>query len=560
MKIALGSDHGGFEVKESVRRQLEARGVEVQDFGTHSRDSVDYPDYAREVATRVSEGEVDQGVLVCTTGLGMSMAANKYPRVRAALCMTPEMASKAREHNNANVLVLGGALTTGEAAAEIVTRWMETPFSGAERHARRVRKISEHPVASAETAGLFETDPETWRITADEIRRQQMTLDLIASENHVSKAVRESQGSVMTNKYAEGYPGRRWYNGCRNIDAVEALAIERGKALFSADHVNVQPHCGSAANMAVYFSVLEPGDTILAMTLAHGGHLTHGHDINFSGRLFNVVHYGVDRETELIDYDALDALAREHKPRLIVAGASAYPRLLDFERFRAAADSVGAMLMTDMAHFAGLVAGGAHPSPVPHCEFVTSTTHKTLRGPRSGLILCREAYAAGIDRQVFPGIQGGPLIHAVAAKAVCFLEAAQPGFRDYAHQIVANARAMAEALQAEGFRLVSGGTDNHLMLVDLSAAGITGRDAANALETAGIVANKNAIPFDTRSPLVTSGIRLGTPAVTTRGMREDEMRQIAAWIVRVVRNAGDAAELDRVRREVEELAAAFPAP
>jgi len=393
-----------------------------------------------------------------------------------------------------------------------------------------------------------------------EIVRQQKTLDLIASENHVSRAVREAQGSVMTNKYAEGYPSKRWYNGCRHVDEIEALAIERAKRLFGAEHVNVQPHCGSAANMAVYFAALEPGDTILAMSLAHGGHLTHGSPVNFSGRLFNMVHYGVTRDTEVIDYGEVERLAREHKPKMIVAGASAYPRTLDFPRFREIADAVGALLMVDMAHIAGLVAAGVHPSPVPYSDFVTTTTHKTLRGPRSGMILCREAYAAAVDKQVFPGMQGGPQMHAVAAKAVCFLEALDPAYKEYAQQVIDNAALMAVRLQEAGFRIVSGGTDNHLMLVDLTSAGLTGKAAANALEEAGIVLNKNAIPFDTNSPFVTSGIRIGTPAITTRGMGAKEVEILSALIIRALKDHEDAAVLESVRLEVEVLADAFPAP
>jgi glycine hydroxymethyltransferase len=365
---------------------------------------------------------------------------------------------------------------------------------------------------------------------------------------------------VLTNKYAEGYPGKRWYNGCGNIDRAEQLALDRVKALFGADHANVQPHCGSAANMAVYFSLLQPGDTILAMSLAHGGHLTHGNAINFSGRLFKVVHYGVDPKTERLDMGNVKRLALEHKPKLIVAGASAYPRALDFAAFREAADRVGAALMVDMAHIAGLVAAGAHASPVPHAEFVTATTHKTLRGPRGGLVLCREAFAADIDRQVFPGLQGGPEMHTILAKAVCFGEALQPAFKAYGRQIVRNAAVLAESLLGAGFRLVSGGTDNHLMLVDLSPTGLTGKAAAAALERAGIVANKNCIPFDKQSPFVTSGVRLGTPAVTTRGMKEADVKTLAGLVADVLKAPEDGKVIDRTRAAVRELAARFPMP
>ncbi|QIA28191.1 serine hydroxymethyltransferase [Thermaerobacter sp. PB12/4term] len=404
------------------------------------------------------------------------------------------------------------------------------------------------------------TDPEILRWIREEHRRQRETLELIASENFTSAAVLEAMGSALTNKYAEGYPGRRYYGGCQFVDQVEELARRRACALFGAEHANVQPHSGAQANMAVYFATLEPGDTILGMNLAHGGHLTHGSPVNFSGQLYRVVAYGVHPETERIDYDEVARLAREHRPKLIVVGASAYPRIIDFARFRAIADEVGAKVMVDMAHIAGLVAGGEHPNPVPYAEFVTSTTHKTLRGPRGGFVLCREAEAKVLDKAVFPGMQGGPLMHVIAAKAVCFHEAAQPAFREYARQVVANARALAETLAAEGLRLVSGGTDNHLMLVDLRSLGVTGREAEQVLERVGITVNKNAIPFDPQPPMVTSGIRLGTPALTTRGMREAEMREIGHLIAAALRHRDEPAELDRIADRVRELAAAFPHP
>ncbi|ADU50872.1 serine hydroxymethyltransferase [Thermaerobacter marianensis DSM 12885] len=409
-------------------------------------------------------------------------------------------------------------------------------------------------------SALAATDPEILRWIREEHRRQRETLELIASENFTSAAVLEAMGSALTNKYAEGYPGRRYYGGCPFVDQVEELARRRACALFGAEHANVQPHSGAQANMAVYFATLEPGDTILGMNLAHGGHLTHGSPVNFSGQLYRVVAYGVDPETERIDYDEVARLAREHRPKLIVVGASAYPRVIDFARFRAIADEVGAKVMVDMAHIAGLVAGGAHPNPVPYAEFVTSTTHKTLRGPRGGFVLCREAEAKALDKAVFPGMQGGPLMHVIAAKAVCFHEAAQPAFREYARQVVANARALAETLAAEGLRLVSGGTDNHLMLVDLRSLGVTGREAEQVLERVGITVNKNAIPFDPQPPMVTSGIRLGTPALTTRGMREAEMREIGQLIAAALRHRDEPAELDRIADRVRELAAAFPHP
>jgi len=376
----------------------------------------------------------------------------------------------------------------------------------------------------------------------------------------VTRAVREASGSALTNKYAEGYPGRRWYSGCVPADTAETLAIERAKRLFGAEHANVQPHCGSAANMAVYFAVLKPGDTILSMSLDQGGHLTHGSPVNFSGQLFHIIPYCVAPDTEQLDYDAIETLAREKRPKLIVAGASAYPRILDFPRFRAIADACGAMLMVDMAHIAGLVAGGMHPNPVPYAEFVTTTTHKTLRGPRGGLVLCREAFAKALDKTVFPGLQGGPLENIIAAKAVCFGEALRPEFREYARQIVANCQALAATLTERGFHLVSGGTDNHLLLVNVARSGLTGKDAAAALDQAGIICNKNAIPFDTNSPFVTSGIRIGTAAVTTRGMREPQMRQIGTWIADLLGDLANTTLQQRVRKEVAALTSGFPVP
>ncbi len=557
MKVAVGCDHGGLLVKKALGDVLRDRGVEVDDVGCYDDGAVDYPDYAAEVAGRVSEQAADWGVLVCTTGIGMSMAANKFPGVRAALCMNPHMAEMARRHNDANVLVLAGGIIGEEDALPILDEWLKHDFVG-DRHLRRIRKIDAFAIQMSETAAVYEEDSEAYGTIRDEIIRQQDCVNLIASENYVSRAVREAQGSVMTNKYAEGYPGKRWYNGCDFVDRAEQLAIERANRLFGSEHANVQPHCGSSANMAVYFAALEPGDTILAMDLAHGGHLTHGSPVNFSGRMFNIVPYGVSESDEAIDYDELRKLALEHKPKLIVAGASAYPRILDFERFREIADSVGAYLMVDMAHIAGLVAAGCHPSPVPYSEFVTSTTHKTLRGPRSGLVLCRESFAREVDRQVFPGIQGGPLMHSVVAKAVCFHEAMKPAFKAYGEQTVANAKVMAECLASAGYRLVSGGTENHLMLVNLTDQCITGKEAALALDKAGIIVNKNAIPFDTKSPFVTSGIRIGTPAVTTRGMKEDEMKAIAQMIVNVLNDLNNEAIIAKTRHDIKELCGQFP--
>ena len=405
---------------------------------------------------------------------------------------------------------------------------------------------------------LFKTDPDVAEAILQETRRQNSTLELIASENFVSEAVLDAAGSVFTNKYAEGYPGKRYYGGCEFVDRVESLAQERARKLFGAEHVNVQPHSGTQANVAVYMTVCKPGDTFLGMSLAHGGHLTHGHPLNFSGRMYKIQSYGVRQDTEQIDYDELARLAEERKPRIIVCGASAYPRTLDFKRIAEIARSVGAVSMADIAHIAGMVATGLHPSPFPHMDFVTTTTHKTLRGPRGGMIMCRAEFAKELDRIVFPGTQGGPLVHIVAAKAVCLQEALQPGFADYQRQILANARTLDQALMDEGFRLVSGGTDNHLMLVDVFSRGVTGKEAEQALEKANITVNKNAIPFDKNPPMVASGIRIGTPAVTSRGMREAEMEKIGRLIARVLRAPADAEVQRQVRQSVLALTERFP--
>ena len=560
MNMVIGADHGGFKLKEHIRGLLAERQIQVEDLGCYSTESVDYPDFACAVAHKVSEGEAEQGILICTTGIGMSIMANRFPRVRAALCLNPRMARMARAHNNANVLVLGGNLVSPEEAEAILTEWLAGAFQSGGRHERRADKLQSCAPGVTEPVALYDVDPDLYAVLRREARRQIDNLELIASENYCSRAVREAQASELTNKYAEGLPGRRWYNGCEFADEAERLAIDRARELFDAEHANVQPHSGSQANQAVYMAALEPGETILSMSLAHGGHLSHGLKTNFSGRLYHIVHYGVRRDTEHIDYDEVHRLAKEHRPRLLCAGASAYPRIIDFKRLRAIADDVSAKLFVDMAHIAGLVAAGCHPSPVPYADYVTTTTHKTLRGPRGGLILCRERYADDIDRAVFPGLQGGPLMHVIAAKAVCLYEASQPNFRRYAEQVVKNAQALATALEAAGARIVSGGTDNHLMLVDLTGWRISGRDAATVLDRAGITVNKNAIPFDTQSPFVTSGIRIGTSAITTRGMREAEMEQIAAWIREVLTAHEDEASIARVRGEVRALTARFPVP
>jgi glycine hydroxymethyltransferase len=405
---------------------------------------------------------------------------------------------------------------------------------------------------------LSVVDPEVAQAVFNEETRQHEGLELIASENFVSEAVLEATGSVFTNKYAEGYPGKRYYGGCEFTDVVENLARDRAKQIFGAEHANVQPHSGSSANMAAYAAVIQPGDTLMGLDLAHGGHLTHGHKLSFSGKTYHIVSYGVTRETETLDYDAMEAIAVREQPRLIIGGGSAYPRTIDFARMRQIADKVGAIYLVDMAHFAGLVAGGVHPSPVPHAQIVTTTTHKTLRGPRSGMILSTQEFAAAIDKSVFPGCQGGPLVHVLAAKAVCFKEVLEPSFKEYAAQIVSNAKVLAQVLAEDGYRIISGGTDTHLMLVDVFSKGMFGSEAEKALGLAGITVNKNAIPFDTNPPLKPSGIRLGTPALTTRGMKEAEMRQVAHWIARALEQRNDPAELKKIRGEVLELCEQFP--
>ena len=558
INFALGADHGGLELKESLKAFLRERGLTVSDFGATTKDPADdYPDFAKPVAQAVADGKAELGLLVCTSGVGICITANKVTGVRAGVAEDVETASMMRQHNDVNVLCLSGKKTSAELGKKILDAFIKAKFEGG-RHERRVLKMdSKFPAANLRLANV---DPEIATAIDHERTRQQENIELIASENFTSPAVMEAQGSVLTNKYAEGYPKKRWYGGCENIDTIEQLAIDRAKKLFGAEHANVQPHSGSGANMAVYFSVLKPGDKMLTMDLSHGGPLTHGNKANFSGKFFEIVHYGVSKETERIDYDQIATMAREHKPKMITIGASAYPRIIDFKRMGEIAREVGAYLLADIAHIAGLVAAGVHPSPMEHADFVTTTTHKTLRGPRGGLILTREKYAKEIDSNIFPGIQGGPLEHVIAAKAVCFNEALQPSFKSYQQQIVKNAAALADGMKRNGYRLVSGGTDNHLMLVDVGAKGITGKDCQIALDEAGITTNKNTIPFETRSPFQASGIRLGTPACTTRGMKEAEMAAIADMISEVLMDIKNVDAAHKVRDRVRELTAKFPLP
>jgi RpiB/LacA/LacB family sugar-phosphate isomerase len=555
--IALGADHGGFELKELLKTHLQKQGFSVSDFGTHSAEATDYPDYGLAVARSVAERAHDLGLLVCSTGIGMSIAANKVPGARAALVWDEPAARLARQHNDANVLCLAGKGTEPDQAKKILDAFLSVSFEGG-RHERRLNKLESG--AGLMDLPLESVDPEIANAINAERLRQQENIELIASENFTSPAVLRAVGSVLTNKYAEGYPRKRWYGGCEQMDVVEQLAIDRAKKLFNAEHANVQPHSGSQTNMAVYFAFLKPGDKMLTMDLSHGGHLTHGHKANFSGKFFEIVHYGVTQDQERIDYDQLAQMAREHRPKMITVGASAYPRIIDFARMGEIAREVGALLLADIAHIAGLVVAGLHPSPVPHADFVTTTTHKTLRGPRGGLILCQEKYAKEIDSMVFPGIQGGPLMHVIAGKAVCFQEAVQPAFKSYQEQILINARTLAEGLQRNGFRLVSGGTDNHLMLVDVGARGVTGKECQAALDVAGITVNKNTIPFETRSPFQASGLRLGSPAVTTRGMKAPEMAAIADMISEVLMDIKNIDAARSVRHRVLELTARFPLP
>jgi RpiB/LacA/LacB family sugar-phosphate isomerase len=560
LRIALGADHGGIELKRAVHAHLTKKGYVVSDFGANSTESVDYPDYAEAVARHVIAGESDFGILVCKSGIGMSMAANRFPHIRAALIDNIADATVTRQHNDANVLCLAANHVDPGNAPKVVDAFLGTVFEGG-RHGKRVEKLEQLGTSNASHPSLEQADPEIFKAIEAEKLRQFENIELIASENFTSRAVMEAQGSCLTNKYAEGYPGRRWYGGCEHVDVVEQLAIDRACQLFGAKFANVQPHSGSQANAAVYFSVLQPGDKVLGMNLAHGGHLTHGNPANFSGRFYQFCQYGVRQGDERIDYDELAEVAKREQPKMITAGASAYPRIIDFQKMSEIAKSVGAWLFVDMAHIAGLVAAGVHPSPMQWADFVTTTTHKSLRGPRGGIVLTNnEDLAKKINSQVFPGVQGGPLMHVIAGKAVCFLEALQPGFRDYQQQVVQNARALAAGLAKNGYRIVSGGTDNHLMLVDLRPRGLNGKIASETLDHAGITVNKNGIPFDTEKITLGGGIRVGTPAVTTRGMKEEQMLEIADLIHRALSHKDNPDELAKVRAEVRTLTARYPLP
>ena len=559
LSVAIASDHGGYSVKAELAQLLTNMGHKVVDCGPFVLDPADdYSDFGSQAAQAVSRKEANAAILICRSGVGMGIVANRFHGVRAVVAPTVAVAEKSREHNASNVLVLPGDSLDFAAMEEIIKAWFAKPYSFDARHTRRLEKVEIK--SYDDIAALRATDPEIAAFIDKEAARQNDGIELIASENFASCAVRAAQGSVLTNKYAEGYPGKRYYNGCEFVDEIETLAIERAKELFGAEAANVQAHSGSAANQAVYTALCEPGDTVLAMSLDHGGHLTHGHPLNFSGSLYNIVPYGVSAETEMIDYDEVERLAIESKPKMILAGASAYPRFIDYARLREIADKVGAKLFVDMAHVAGLVAAGVHPNPVPYCDVVTTTTHKTLRGPRGGLILCKEEYIKAINSKVFPGLQGGPLEHVIAAKAVCFKEALSDEFKAYQKQVVANAAKLADELANRGFRIVSGGTDNHLMLLDLRPKSATGKVVANALDVARITVNKNMIPFDPEKPFVTSGIRIGTPAITTRGLKEEDMVKVAEFIERGVALRDDEAALKALGEEVKAFMANFPMP
>jgi glycine hydroxymethyltransferase len=559
INVAIGTDHGGFEMKGQIIKMLNEQGLATTDKGAEDfNEKDDYTDFGAAVASSVSNGETTCGILICRSGVGMGIIANRFSGVRAAIAGDEETARKSREHNCSNVLVLPGDKISYDEAVKIVLAWLDEPFSKERRHTRRLEKVEY--MSYDEITSVRLGDPKLAKMLDKELKRQENCIELIASENFASPAVRAAQGTVLTNKYAEGYPGKRYYNGCEVVDEVETLAIKRACDLFGAEAANVQPHSGSQANMAAYFALISPGDTVLAMSLDHGGHLTHGHPMNFSGMLYNIIPYGVNKETEMIDYDEIEKLAKQHKPKLLVAGASAYPREIDFKRLREIADSVGSKLMIDMAHIAGLVAAGIHPSPIPYADVVTSTTHKTLRGPRSGLILCKEEYLKPINSKVFPGLQGGPMMHTIAAKAVCFHEAMGKSFKTYQAQVVKNAVKLANELSNCGLRIVSGGTDNHLILVDLRPKHVTGKAVAITLDKAAITVNKNMIPFDPEKPFVTSGIRLGTPAVTTRGMKEKDMCKIADFIDRAISVQYDENALKAIASEVEGFMKKFPMP
>jgi len=554
-KVAITSDHAGFKLKEVIKRNLEDLGYGVLDLGTGSEEAVDYPDYGKAIATKILSGEVNKGIAICGTGIGISISANRFKGVRAALCNNINMAEQARKHNNANILAIGARNIDYDLAGKCVDTFLKTDFEG-NRHTKRVEKI--------ESENITHKDDELDIVLQKELYRQRNTIELIASENFTSEAVMKYQGSVLTNKYAEGYPGKRYYGGCEFVDIAENLAIDRLKKLFNCKWANVQPNSGSQANQAVFLALLSPGDTILGMCLSAGGHLTHGAKPNQSGKYFNSIQYGVRKEDGQIDYEELRDLAKKNKPKLIIAGASAYSSKINFKIFREVADEVGAYLLVDMAHYSGLIASRVYPDPLPYADICTSTTHKTLRGPRGGIILSNnEEIGKLVDKAVFPGLQGGPLMHVIAAKAAAFKEALSDEFKEYSMQTLINAKAMCLVLKNKGFEIVSGDTDCHMLLVNLTNKGVTGKLAENTLDKAGITCNKNSVPFDEKSPFITSGIRLGTAAGTTRGFKEKEFIIVGELISEVIdsinkSNIGLEQTVKNVRMRVTDLCKKFP--
>lgn len=563
MKIAIGGDHGGFDLKESIKKALDRDGIEVHDVGCFDKSSVDYPDFTGEVGRMVSAREVDLGIVLCTNGIGASMVANKYPGVRAALCTSIKMAEMSRRHNNANVLALGAVNTSVDKALEIVSVWLENSFEGG-RHGRRVEKIELGGKHLANINLLDRSDHAVAELLRQELRRSESSLDLIASENLPSPAVRAACGSILGDKYASGYPGGRHYPGCGSADEIERLARDRATALFGAEHANVQCYSGTSANMAVFLGVLKPGDKILSMSPETGGHITHGGGLNLSGRIFEVVNYRLELESGMIDYDQVRELAREHKPRLICVGDCLYPRFIDFKRFREIADANGSYLMADIAHSAGLVAAGCYPNPVPCCEFVTFTTHKTLRGPRGGAILCQKRFAEDIDRSVFPGVQGGPQIDLIAAKAVALFEASQPDFKQYQQQAVVNAKALAEAIEEAGLPVLSGGTDIHMMAADISKYDYELDRIETQVEKAGILLNAmplmNPIESGRDKALPIPMIRLGAECVTTRGMKAADMAGVADFLKQALSQLSSPRQLTAIKKRVADYMKSYPIP
>ena len=554
-KVAITSDHAGFKLKEVIKRNLEDLGYGVLDLGTGSEEAVDYPDYGKAIATKILSGEVNKGIAICGTGIGISISANRFKGVRAALCNNINMAEQARKHNNANILAIGARNIDYDLAGKCVDTFLKTDFEG-NRHTKRVEKI--------ESENITHKDDELDIVLQKELYRQQNTIELIASENFTSEAVMKYQGSVLTNKYAEGYPGKRYYGGCEFVDIAENLAIDRLKKLFNCKWANVQPNSGSQANQAVFLALLSPGDTILGMSLSAGGHLTHGAKPNQSGKYFNSIQYGVRKEDGQIDYEELRDLAKKNKPKLIIAGASAYSSKINFKIFREVADEVGAYLLVDMAHYSGLIASRVYPDPLPYADICTSTTHKTLRGPRGGIVLSNnEEIGKLVDKAVFPGLQGGPLMHVIAAKAAAFKEALSDEFKEYSLQTLNNAKAMCLVLKNKGFEIVSGDTDCHMLLINLTNKGVTGKLAENILDKAGITCNKNSVPFDEKSPFITSGIRLGTAAGTTRGFKEKEFIIVGELISEVINSInksdiGLEQTVKEVSMKVVDLCKKFP--